>query len=413
MRKYLVTFFDQGVTAIAGIALQIFLIRSASLSDYGSFAFWQGIGLLLLGVQGALITTQLSVRGTSEREQFEPMFGALNIALVAATLAAAIIFASPVGHLADLSPVPPIAVAAYLAGMLLYQYARGVAFSRLVPATVLKIDLLYICTGTLLVGVTYLATGAVELSLVLGSLACAGVAAGIAGLALQPGALAMSFRGEALAKYRDIYHDGKWALIGVITYEVQTRSYIYVVTALAGPTVLAELIAAQLPFRPISLLYSSWSMLARPQFAAAYTQGDRNVFARKVLTSALGLSIISALYLAFLALSWPLITGWVFADRYPNIGLIALGWGISSAIVSIRAVFNIALQAGRKFRLLTMANVAGAIGSLAGTAIVAIAAAYRLIPFGVVVGDLMMMALIWRGYRQMRRSAEAEPAGSH
>ena len=39
--------------------------------------------------------------------------------------------------------------------------------------------------------------------------------------------------------------------------------------------------------------------------------------------------------------------------------------------MALRAVFNIALQAGRKFRLLTIANIAGAAGSLAGTTIVA------------------------------------------
>ena len=169
------------------------------------------------------------------------MFGTLNIALVIVTLAVAAAFAAPVGRLVDLSPVRPIVVAGYLAGMLLYQYARGVAFSRLLPGTVLKLDLLYVGSGTLLIGATYLADGDVELGLVLGSLACAGILAGTIGLAIQPGAFRLCFRREELGKYRNVYQDGKWALIGVITYEVQTRSYVYVVTAFAGPAALAEL----------------------------------------------------------------------------------------------------------------------------------------------------------------------------
>ena len=135
----------------ANMALQVLLIRLISADDYGRFALWQGVSLLLLGIQNALITTPLSVRLGAARDQSETLasdtlFDVANMAMTVGTFV--------IGRVAALAiegdgrgTGRAMAISAYLGTQLVYQYARSLAFARLAPFAVIRIDLVFVGVG--------------------------------------------------------------------------------------------------------------------------------------------------------------------------------------------------------------------------------------------------------------------------
>ena len=53
-----------------------------------------------------------------------------------------------------------------------------------------------------------------------------------------------------------------WSLAGVFANHVQSRSYVYIATSLAGVASLATINAIGLLFRPVSILVNAWGASA-------------------------------------------------------------------------------------------------------------------------------------------------------
>lgn len=400
LRRYAVTFLDQGLLSAGNMGLQIYLIRSLAAERYGEFALWQGLSLLLITVQNALVLTPLSVAvaaegGVTARER--ALFSTLNRMLVGVVLlgaaAAAAILSAP-----DQPPWHAPLGAVFLATALLQQYSRGLAFAGLAPHIVLGSDALYVVAAAAILGLLHLAGVSLTLDGCLGALAAAAAAAAVAGL-LKQGAAGRSLPpGQALVRYRAIWRETRWALLGAMAWELQTRSYIYVVTLASGSAAVAELYAGQVLVRPVSLLFASWSNLARPQFAAARHRSGVAGMSRLVAVSWLALTLVAVAYFAALWLFWPLIRRLVYGGDYGGVGSIVTGWAVIGGFVAIRTVFSVALQARRDFRRLSFATLWGSIFGLAGAVAILAAVGYRATPFGMLVGDAVSTLLILRIY---------------
>ena len=95
-----------------------------------------------------------------------------------------------------------------------------------------------------------------------------------------------------------------WSLAGVFANHIETRSYVYIATSLAGVASLAAINAVGILFRPVSVLVSAWGQSTLPHLSAALANGrldefDRTLGRALIATAAASLALGAALWLAW------------------------------------------------------------------------------------------------------------------
>ena len=398
-RKYVLSFLDQGLLSAFNFALGFVLIRTWQPEEFGVFAFWQTVALFCVGIQNALVNTPFSVfvptcETDSEREGAERMLSSVNVRLIA-VLVGSVAAANLLFPLAgSVSPAVTAAVAAYVGGMLLREYARGVGFGRQRPETALRADVVHLVIACSILVFYALDAAPLDLALVLGLLALGNAIGGGAGIVMEGRGSILAFDGFSRRAYGPIWKESKWALTGVVTTELQARGYVYLVTALVGLHALGILAAGRILFAPIRVLLSAWGRVARPYLAQAAAEGRRAAIARTVLVACVVVVFaLLALYL-LIYLAWPLIQGYLYRQKYDDIGWIVAGWGAVVLVSSIRSIFSITLQSFKKFRPLAIATVHGAVVSMVSVAVIVPVFGFEMTFVGVALGEAVALTAI-------------------
>lgn len=369
MSRYLTSAVEQALWSLLNLGVNLLLIRVAAPDQYGAFSFWANIGFVLASLQNALTVPHIQVLspgvGTSPaRLEVERLMHGVTVVFLAlvglGVLAAALVFR------AKGSDYGAPAAALFVPAFLLQQYVRLLAFSRGFPRTALIQTAVVLVLGVALVGGSALLQSKPSADEILIMLALAYGLVGLAGGAMATRGQGVKVSWPALKPYRAYAANSGWLFLGVTTTELLARFSAFAVAGALGAAALASLSATQLLLRPLPLLASSWSLVARGDLVRRREVGDLAGFGR-ILMVAIVPGLVIALSWSFLvSQSWDWICGLMFKGKYAGDGQLVLLWGVASALSLSQVVASTGLQILRAYRDLALANTIAALAAAAG-----------------------------------------------
>jgi O-antigen/teichoic acid export membrane protein len=215
-----------------------------------------------------------------------------------------------------------------------------------------------------------------------------------------------------LSVYQPIWIQARWALVGVITTNIQARGYVYLITATAGLEALALVAAAEIVFRPVGLLVTAWGRVSQPRLAELAGHNDIDEYYR-IVRYALGILLLANLTLAIgLYITWATVESLLYGERYEDIGYLVIGWGIVVFIASVRAVFSSCLQALKKFRPLATATIVGSAVFLSSALFVLAFLGFRFILISLISAELVTLIYVLAAFFKHRPSANLQYAAA-
>lgn len=401
----LLTGVDQGVLSALNLAIALAFIRYASKAEFGVYTLVNGLVLLALGVQTALVVTPLTANGARlvgvARASFVGAVFRLQCALGAAMalLLALGVHGYEAAHGVG-SRHGPLALGAGIAvaGGWMREFYRSVEFLDHRSDRALVGDLCFVAGAALALVAVRVCTGCVRASSVL----CA-----VGGAALLPGLIGFLREGRARCTARDcrdaarvLVDQGRWTLPGMGVSWGQNTGYAYVVALLLGSAAVGELAAARLFVMPLNLLMQAWSRTFLPRAGALLGRG-RDVYAL-CRRSAGWLLAGSLLYLAAVCTFLALGGTRLLPSKYAGLGLLVVVWGGFAVVNVVRNVASNALLAHTAFRALFVYSVAAATGSI--TLVVALVRGVGTAGAvgGLIGGELLLAGLCWRALRRQR-----------
>jgi O-antigen/teichoic acid export membrane protein len=406
MSRYLISVIEQALWSLLNLGVNLLLIRLAAPMEYGAFAFWANIGFVLTSLQNALTVCHLQVLAPSDpldepRMGVERLMHAVTVAyivFVALAAAASVALLRGAG-----SPLGAPAAVLFLTGFVLQQYIRALAFTRDRPLVAATQTAMVLVSALALLGVALVAKD-MTANRILFSLGLAYAGVGVVGAVAATRRQWAGMDWLVLRRYGDYARQSAWVFLGVTSTELLTRFYAFVVAGWYGPIALASLAATQQLLRPVPLLASSWSLVARTDLARRRETGDWAGIARVTALTAIGGVGVAAAWAVMIFAGWSLISQYLFGGKYASDGWMVLLWGLAAAIGFAQVVVSASLQALRAFKPLALANAAASI--VAAGAILAImqVAGYRGAIMGTAVGQMVeLVVMAWLLAAMLRR----------
>ncbi|OYU71047.1 MAG: hypothetical protein CFE28_14250 [Alphaproteobacteria bacterium PA2] len=385
MTRYLTAAIEQALWSILNLGVNLLLLRVATPDQYGTFAFWANVGFVFVSLQNALTVTHLSVLppGDDLHEDRLPteriMHGVTGIFLIltACGVLGATLFLKGAGQELG-APMAALFVPAFL----MQQYFRFLSFSRGRPNEALAQTLAVLVSAVLLLVVGSMTTGSLTADHILGLLGLSYGAVGLVAGVLAVRRQGLSFSPSVLSGFHGFLKPTGWLFLGVTSSELLTRFYAFAVAGAFGASALASLSATQLLLRPIPLLATSWSQVARVDLIRRKESRQWRAFSWMVVTALIGGLIASAIWSGAIDLTWPWLSQLAFKGKYLEDRWMVMLWGVSAALSLVQVVINTPLQVLQDYRALAIANAVASVVSAAGILI-----GMRMIgPGGAIIG---------------------------
>ncbi len=401
MTRYLTAAVEQALWSILNLGINMLLLRVATPEQYGTFAFWANVAFIFISLQNALTVTHLSVLppgdGLDDRrlptERIMHAVTAIFLGLTAAAILAVTLYLHSRGQNLG-APMAAFFVPAFL----LQQYFRFVSFSRGRPMEALTQTIAVLVSATSLLILGSMTTTSFSANTILGLLG-----ASYGGVGLVSGLLAVRHQGlsltrPVLAGFRSYLQPTVWLFLGVTSTELLTRFYAFAVAAAFGPVALASLTATQLLLRPIPLLATSWSQVARLDLVRHREARQWPAFMGMIVLALVVGILASLLWSGLVNLSWSWLAQLAFKGKYLQDRWMVMLWGVSAALSLVQVVINTPLQVLQDFRALAIANaiasVVSAVGILVGIGLIGPAGAIIGTSIGQLVEVLVMGGLL-------------------
>lgn len=399
--RYMASAADQIALSLFNFALQLGLIRALTMKEYGTVAFWIAVSGLAISIQNAVANTPLSVYlhsapSAPAARLLESGIATVNVLAVAVlAMGAAMLNGMADGEWAIHTLAAGAAIPLYVAVSLQREFFRSRSFSRRDMVLLILLDAPFIAVSG--AGVVVMLfwperfSGLLPAFLVLSAGCAAGnLCARLSLRAPSPPLFAKGWR----AAYAAILSEVSWSFLGVLAVYVQTRSYVYLVTGLAGLEILAVTNAVGMLYRPVTLFMSAWERSARPDLASLLSSGRKTAAVRALAKPAAFAVLASCAWFGALLFLWPLIDHYVFAGKFPAAHQQLLPWFVAQAILQLRFILGVALQAARQFRYLTYAYCVGGAATAAATAAILLQFDPSWVMLGTAVGEAVGLALL-------------------
>jgi O-antigen/teichoic acid export membrane protein len=370
--RYVLSLAEQGMGSLITLGVNLWLIRNGQAASYGVYVFWFSIAWVLSTAQFTLCVVHLTSLPSgpdrlAERREPERVLTTVTLAILAVT-ALGIAGADAVLGARGSTFHEPAAIL-FIPAFLAYQFVRAFAFSRG------KVTLAASLTGGVLLlsvlglGADYLGGSAPDAARVL---LIVGGAYGLSAIVIlgliEPTLRPMVHRASLLRYARNVRSSG-WIALGAGSNEVTGRLYSFMVSDWFGSQALARLSAVQVVIRPAWIIASAWSSIGFPRMATLRADNDRRGIVTTVVTGAVGMSALSALWSVAVILAWPLVSTRVYRGQYADIGMLAYLWGGNVILGSVAIALNTAILAIGEYRKLALIDLAGAIACCASMAL--------------------------------------------
>ncbi len=402
--------FDQMILAAANFAVAILLIKTVTKEAFGLYAVIFPISLFLISLQNALINSPMTVllteKNDADREKYlaglfwgqvrsiTPIMG-----VAALILALLMILGAPQDIV-----YAGLSVCAAAIGLLLREFLRALYFAEEKPGKVLRMDVIYL---TLFFGLLFGLHQTLGVS-VPGVFGAMGLSALLVTV-FEAGRLSwLRQKGDFRRGFLENWGHGRWALLGVCVTHVQSYSFLYLIGAMLGSVIVADIAAARVLMRPVALINAGWGKVATPRGARLRQEGKiRKLFREQIGVTAMIVAGIVVYTLLVLAAESVLLTN-VLSDKYaeafqyiPLLGLIAM-----FSFVSLNASY--ALRACKRFDVVSKAGVV--------TMTLTIVLSLILIPIlgakgalvALLAGELALSAGLWRALARETQTVQKQ-----
>lgn len=343
--------------SVAHMGVALVLLSGVPAAEFGQYAFLQVIIAFGFGLSNAVFISPLTVMLNREAKNemgLLPSYLGANFILCAGAGVLMVLVGVLLGN--EWQTASWFGVAATLIWW--RWFARGVMLAEHRKSGVLVSDSAYTVT---LVALTTLAwsldwLGAKEF-LMMQSVA------GVVGLMLLEGRF---WQAQWAARYFTWapFVDGferhaRYSLVSVTSSEATINSQAYFITALLGPAAFAPVAAANLIFRPSSMVILALMQAERPALSQALKENSHRLV-RGVMSFTLGGMVLAFVGNALLAIG---VVGWgasyLLHEPLPT-GLLEIAVvlvGVRAVISCIRSPASLILQADGKFKPLALATV--------------------------------------------------------
>jgi O-antigen/teichoic acid export membrane protein len=380
-------------------ALNLILIRVLSVYDFGLFAIVFVLGGIALSYGNALVSIPATVHmprlnGPGAGDYQGVVFSSIALVVsVAIALIVAVGLWLTVRHVAE-----ALAGGAFVGLWTFRNHARSVLFARhaIIKATVA--DFTYAASGILLVaGLLWIGADFHSVTAVFCILALANLAAIVVALRTPGRRPRVSFQRSIWQRYRAIWPDLVWSLIGVTTWNIQGQAMMFLVAAIAGPAGYAPIAAGIVLFSPLRPAISAVVNAFRPDFVSALVDGRyRHVTVTLYTMSAI--IVVSCLAVGVcIWLGWPLLQAHVFGAKFAgaSMPLIVTLAGLSALICKTCYVPLTLVQAAGQFKAVAIATTLGGIVGLGTVSVLLATSSVAWSLAGVVAGEAACGVYLW------------------
>ncbi len=406
-RNFLLSLGGEGLQSGFHFVLNLLLIRLLSPHDFGVFAIAFVLGGISLTYGNALVSTPAAVmmprlksRGAVDFQ--DVMLGSIALVIstgIAIIVAAGLWFAT--GQMAE-----AIAGGAFSGLWTLRNHVRSVMFARHAMISATLSDVSYTVTGVVSVGgVLLLLPDFPRLTGVLLALTAANIVGVLVALRAIGRPARVSFRRNVWRRYRAIWSDVAWSLVGTTTWAVQGQALVFLVAAIVGPAAYAPLAVGMVLFTPLRPAISAFINVFRPDFGTALAQGRLDRL-RTTMRSIVALIILACVAVGgAIWLGWPLLETHLFAGKFDNAPM-PLIVALSGIAVATYSAYNVPLalvQGAGEFRPVALATTYGAIVGLTSVSILLAVASVAWSLAGFIAGEVVCGIYLWISAQRILR----------
>lgn len=412
VNKFGVAIFDQAFISAVNFSVGVLLIRRIPAHEYGLFVLLNGIILLAIGIQNAVITTPMTVLGPKlqapEKKQF---VSALANTQYFIWLPAGLIFGllTAIGKFINLSQASTQYLSALVIVILVVfsrEFMRRVFFVYMRPVFVLIVDVVY---GIIFLLTIYFVTleGPTSALDAIGSMGAAALLAGGIGILVFQKSVGWK-ASISFAPIVNCWKHGRWAVMGVIVTWLQSQGALYLLGGLEGTVDVADVSASRLLLMPVIVVLTGVISIIKPYGASILAEGREKPMMKlfyKIMAVlalfALGYSIVIIAVKDYAAL-------FLFKKEIPGMALLLSLWGLVFLSQIFRRNLSTVLQIFERFETLFYIGTFSAVFSL-------IASYLAILQFkgpgsimGLIFGELVYIAgIYWFFQRKKRKSPEA------
>ncbi len=362
--RYALSLAAQAMVSGFHFALNLYLVRTISLYEYGVFAYAFVLALFAAAVNNALISTPLTVytpvlKDKTERTQQEAMFSTLNLLLFCLLVVAGIAYTWWSEIPSDISVAVTLFVAVYSAR----QFSRSFGYSRLRPLVTASGDITYVLASFAIIVVLHLTQDQLPVSYILLALAAGNLIAMLIERFRLHGSGKKWISFADLRSYVSVWEQSRWALIGALTTLFLAQAHSLIITWHTGPEAYAPLAAGFVLFGPVRVALLTWQNMVKPELAMALSNNQQDAVSQQIKRTVLLMAAAVLVLGICLMIAWPWIHGLLYEKKYADqpMAIIVALWSLTTLFAAIYNAPAAALQAMKEFRVLAMASIFGAI----------------------------------------------------
>jgi O-antigen/teichoic acid export membrane protein len=350
---------NQIVSSSANFAFVIYLVRSLTPEEFGLYGVGFAFSLFIVGIGNALFLTQMVVH-TPDKPPSERVIYAARIFLLLLLFCSCVAIAVPGISLLFLSCLPAgfsvyfnlafaVAIAAPI--VLAKEYFVRHAYNWKRETEALKINVVnLVALAFVLLSVDWsdypLSPHA---SLILYALPH-GVAAA-AGFIRAKLPLAAAMDKQVLIELREVWAQGKWAVVQSILSLLRTQAHVFIGMAFIGATAVGLINATRVLVSPVLFVLPAISQILMPRLASMRADLKRAIAVTEMAASSL--VVLSLLYAMFLLLYSQDLSELALGDAYASNEIVfdlIVCWCIVMCVQVAQTCFSTLAQSLKLFR---------------------------------------------------------------
>lgn len=383
------TFVSQGALSLLNLFISILILRELGVDQFGVYSLVFFLGLTCISFQNAVVNAPLSTElNRVKSSSLGRLLGYYNLINLAYCLVIVVVG----GMAAWVIDVSFPILLCYLLALLMKEFWKSVLFCTDDAVLVMVMDLVFALSTAL--GLWWLSLGSINDALLLIAVSMWSFALV---LAVRPvlkrlAGLSTSWR----FFQRHVWHKARWTLVGVLTTELHSRSYLFLTGSFFGTAAVGTLQSARIPFGPLSLMITAWSRFSRPLLSRWKFEQKEALRLRFIAASAGMFIVMNVGFFVLLWLLWEYVTEYVFQDLSDGLFDIVILWFVVTLFLQLRTVVSVYHQANSHFRFVSMTGIQGLILTLLASLLIIGLDQYRFMPLALVAGEVvMLMLLLW------------------
>jgi O-antigen/teichoic acid export membrane protein len=200
----------------------------------------------------------------------------------------------------------------------------------------------------------------------------------------------------AWKEYRQYLPLTRWSLLGAVSSELQTRTYLFLVEFFRGLAAAGTMHVGRLIVSPVMLLTMALGRIVLPRMAAHFHNDEPDKAFRIIVKCAVFITCVATAYGAVIYLAWPHLHGYLEQSGYPELAETVLAWTLYVIISCPGWCVNWLFRAMERLRELAIVSAINAAGVILLTGCLAFRVPLYSVLVIMIASELISLAaLLW------------------